>query len=75
MTDKLKTSDLQLIIDCGTSDYLFENNRALQHKMLEEGIPHHYMERPGEHNWQYFADALEYHLVFSGKYWPGCHNK
>jgi S-formylglutathione hydrolase FrmB len=67
MTDKLKASGLKLIIDCGTSDFLFESNKALHHKLLNAGIAHHYIERPGEHNWHYFADALEYHLVFFKK--------
>jgi S-formylglutathione hydrolase FrmB len=67
MTDKLKVSGLKLIIDCGTSDFLFEHNQALHQKLLQEGIAHHYIQRPGEHNWKYFADALEYHLVFFRK--------
>jgi S-formylglutathione hydrolase FrmB len=67
LTGKLKDAGLKLIIDCGTSDFLFEHNKALHQKLLQEGIAHHYIERPGEHNWQYFADALEYHLVFFKK--------
>jgi S-formylglutathione hydrolase FrmB len=35
--------------------------------MLEEGVPHEYTERPGEHNWQYFANSLEYHMIFFQK--------
>jgi S-formylglutathione hydrolase FrmB len=67
MTDKLKASGLKLIIDCGTSDFLYETNKAFHQKMLQEGVPHEYTERPGEHNWLYFANSLEYHLVFFQK--------
>ncbi len=67
MTDKLKASGLKLIIDCGTADFLYKTNKAFHQKMLEEGVPHEYTERPGEHNWLYFANSLEYHLVFFQK--------
>lgn len=67
MTDKLKASGLKLIIDCGTSDFLYESNKAFHQKMLTENVPHEYTERPGEHNWDYFSNSLEYHLVFFRK--------
>ena len=67
MTDKLKFSGLKLIIDCGTSDFLYQNNKDFHAKMLAEGVPHEYTERPGEHNWPYFANSLEYHMVFFQK--------
>jgi S-formylglutathione hydrolase FrmB len=58
---------VKLIIDCGTKDFLFESNKALHAKLLEGGIPHDYTERPGQHNWAYFANSLDYHLVFFRK--------
>jgi S-formylglutathione hydrolase FrmB len=67
MTNKLKASGLKLIIDCGTSDFLYKNNKDFHAKMLAEGVPHEYTERPGEHNWAYFANSLEYHMVFFQK--------
>ncbi|QHT67805.1 esterase family protein [Rhodocytophaga rosea] len=67
MTEKFKSSGLKLIVDCGTSDFLYEANKAFHKKMLEEGIPHEYTERPGEHNWTYFVNSLEYHMIFFQK--------
>jgi S-formylglutathione hydrolase FrmB len=64
MTDKLKLANLKLIIDVGTGDFLFKQNQAMHKKLLEQNIPHDYTERPGEHNWKYFANSLEYHLLF-----------
>ena len=67
LTDRLKTGNVKLIIDCGTKDFLFESNRALHAKLLEGGILHDYTERPGQHNWAYFSNSLDYHLVFFQK--------
>jgi S-formylglutathione hydrolase FrmB len=67
MTSKMKASGLKFIIDCGTGDFLYEVNRDFHQKLLKEGIEHEYTERPGQHNWQYFGNSLEYHLVFFQK--------
>jgi S-formylglutathione hydrolase FrmB len=67
LADRFKTGNVKLIIDCGTKDFLFESNKALHAKLLESGIPHDYTERPGQHNWAYFANSLDYHLVFFRK--------
>jgi S-formylglutathione hydrolase FrmB len=67
LTDRFKTGNVKLIIDCGTKDFLFESNKALHAKLLEAGIPHDYTERPGQHNWAYFSNSLDYHMVFFRK--------
>jgi len=67
LVDRFKNAGVRLIIDCGTKDFLFESNQALHAKLLEQGIPHDYTERPGQHNWAYFANSLDYHLVFFRK--------
>jgi S-formylglutathione hydrolase FrmB len=47
-----------LWIDCGSEDFLIEENRTM-HKHLESlDIPHEYVEKPGEHNWAYWDDAI-----------------
>jgi len=55
-----------LRIDCGTEDFLLDQNRAF-HKFLEERhIPHEYQEFPGSHNWGYWdehvQEALKFHV-------------
>lgn len=54
-----------LRIDCGTEDFLLEQNRSF-HKFLEDRhIPHEYEEFPGTHNWGYWDEhvqqAIEFH--------------
>jgi len=32
-------------------------------------IAHDYYERPGKHNWNYWTNALPYHLLFFRQFW------
>jgi S-formylglutathione hydrolase FrmB len=59
---------LAIIIDCGTSDYIFEMSRQVHQKMLQLKIPHDYIERPGKHDWNYWANAVQYQLLFFRNY-------
>ncbi len=68
LTDKLKTSNLALIIDCGVDDFLIETNRQLHGILLDNGTPHEYTERPGAHTWKYWTEALPVHLLFFSRY-------
>jgi S-formylglutathione hydrolase FrmB len=55
-----------LFLDCGTSDFLLENNRAFRDLLVRRRIPHIYLEHPGGHNWDYWqdhiGDALDFHV-------------
>lgn len=55
---------LAILIDCGTEDFIIEMSRAVHQKMLALKIPHDYTERPGKHDWKYWATAIEYQFVF-----------
>lgn len=57
-----------IIIDCGTEDFVIEMNRQAHQKMLSLKIPHDYIERPGRHDWQYWAKAVQYQLLFFRNY-------
>ena len=59
-----RKDSLSFIIDCGTEDFLYADNRRLHQRMLELKIPHEYTERPGNHNWTYWANAVQYHMLF-----------
>lgn len=59
---------LRLIIDCGTSDFFYADNKNLHQKMLQLKIPHDYIERPGKHDWAYWANAVKYQLLFFATY-------
>lgn len=64
LADRMKKNDVKLIFECGVDDFLINTNRALHQKLLANGTPHVYIERPGEHSWDYWANALPYHLLF-----------
>jgi len=51
--------------DCGTEDFLIEQNRRFRDHLKQVGIAHTYREHTGVHNWDYWdlhvKDALEQH--------------
>jgi len=59
---------LAIIFDCGMDDPFFADNKRLHEKMLKLKIAHDYTERPGNHNWDYWANSIEYQLMFFRKY-------
>jgi len=59
---------VSIIIDCGTEDFVLEMSRMAHQKMLQLKIPHDYTERPGKHDWNYWATAIEYQLLYFRNY-------
>ena len=57
----------RILIDCGVDDIVIEMNRLLHQTMLDSKIPHTYIERPGEHTWLYWEDAIEFQLKYFDK--------
>jgi len=57
-----------LRIDCGTEDFLLEDNRAFHAHLETIGYSHEYEEFPGEHNWAYWdrhvQEAIAFHLRY-----------
>ena len=68
MLHLLTPKSLSLIIDCGTEDFFFKVNENLHQKLLERNIPHDYITRPGAHNWTYWANAVQYQLLYMNKF-------
>ena len=66
--DHYPKDSLKIIIDCGTEDFFYDINAALHAKLVRLHIPHDYIERPGEHNWNYWANAVQYQLLFFHNY-------
>ena len=64
MTDRLRPDSLKIVFECGTDDFFLGVNRALHEKLLKEGIPHDFYERPGGHNWAYWSNAVQYQMLF-----------
>lgn len=67
MIGRLKANQLPLIFDCGVSDFLIESNRELHRRLVYYQVPHDYTERPGAHTWDYWENALPYHVLFFNK--------
>ncbi|MBN3519691.1 esterase family protein [Algoriphagus lutimaris] len=68
LVNKMKDNGIALIIDIGVDDFLIETNRQMHQLLLENGTPHDYTERPGAHTWEYWTEALPYHLLFISKH-------
>lgn len=66
---QLKNGELNLSFECGTDDFFIGINRMLHALLVEKKIAHDYTERPGAHNWNYWANAIKYQMLyFSGKF-------
>ena len=54
-------------IDCGTEDFLIQQNRNF-HKFLEDRhIAHEYQEFPGNHNWGYWDQHVQEAIAFHAR--------
>ena len=60
----LKNGELALSFECGTGDFFLGVNRALHLKLKNLKIDHDYAERPGQHNWDYWNNAINYQMLF-----------
>lgn len=68
LIDQLKNQKISLIIDCGVDDFLIETNRQMHALLMQNGIPHEYIERPGAHTWPYWTAALPVQFFFLANY-------
>ncbi|MBL8025705.1 MAG: esterase family protein [Fibrobacteres bacterium] len=68
MLHLLKGSSLRLIIDCGVDDFFYDINKKLHADMVDNKIPHDYIERPGAHTWDYWRNSVKYQLLFFNEY-------
>ncbi|AYD49339.1 alpha/beta hydrolase [Arachidicoccus soli] len=68
LTNLLVNDSLKIIIDCGASDFLYQENLALHKKLLYDKIDHDFLTRPGSHTWEYWAGSVQYELLFIHNY-------
>lgn len=64
LVKRMKENGIALLIDCGVDDFLIATNRQIHQLLLENGTPHEYTERPGAHSWEYWTEALPFHMLF-----------
>ena len=55
-----------LYLDCGTEDFLFQNNRDFADLLLKKRIPHEFRQLPGGHTWTYWDSQLREFLALAG---------
>lgn len=68
IADTFSNRKMPLMIDCGINDIFIKGNRSLHQKLMQLKIAHDYVERNGVHNWDYWTNALPYHLLFFDKF-------
>lgn len=64
--DKIKAGQ-NIIIDDGSEDFFYDVNNALHKVLLERKVKHDFTIRPGGHTWNYWVNALDYHMLFFAK--------
>ena len=74
LVETLKDNDLAISFECGVDDFFIHVNRALHQKLLTLKIKHDYTERPGNHNWEYWNNAIWYEMLFFRNYFANSTN-
>jgi S-formylglutathione hydrolase FrmB len=64
----LSRNNLPLVIHCGTGDFFYQVNLKLHEELTYLNIPHSFTANPGEHNWDYWRDAVQYQLLYFHNY-------
>lgn len=67
-SNRLIPNKQALIISCGTGDFFYGVNVKLHEKLAYNNIPHTFITGPGGHTWEYWADAVQYQLLFFHNY-------
>jgi putative tributyrin esterase len=57
----------ELLLDCGTEDFLLQDNRAFRDELTAAKVPHLYREFPGAHTWDYWDLHIQDALVFHAR--------
>ena len=65
--DKIKNLPF-LYVDCGTEDFLYQNNRDFVSLLQEKKVPHEYRQLPGGHDWKYWNSQVIEFLELSEKF-------
>lgn len=57
-----------IYLDCGTEDFLFQNNRDFVALLLEKKIPHEFRQLPGKHDWTFWNSQVKEFIELSEKH-------
>ena len=67
LVPSLSNGKLNIIFDCGYDDFFFEVNNRLHEALLQQGIGHDFIVRPGNHSWKYWTNSIDYQMLFFAK--------
>ncbi|MCY7374504.1 MAG: esterase family protein [Pyrinomonadaceae bacterium] len=65
--DKIKNLPF-IYLDCGTEDFLFQNNRSFVDVLVEKKVRHEYRQLPGVHDWKFWDAQIQEFLRTSEKF-------
>lgn len=68
MLHLLTPNSLQLVIDCGTSDFFNLVNLEFHKELLYRNIQHTFISQPGGHDWNYWQKSISYQLLFMSRF-------
>ena len=57
-----------IYLDCGTEDFLFQNNREFVAILNNKKVPHEFRELPGGHTWPYWDTQVQEFLRLSDRF-------
>lgn len=69
--DRLQNGDLAILIDCGAQDFFLNVNKQFHEALLQRGIQHDFIIRPGHHDSLYWQNAFDYQWLFMKKFFNG----
>ena len=64
LLDRLPVQGMHMIIDCGNDDFFRTVNDTLHAQLLERGVAHDYISRPGAHTRDYWENSILYQLLY-----------
>jgi S-formylglutathione hydrolase FrmB len=64
LVKNIRPGQVNIYFDCGVDDFFAGVNDNLHRVLLEAGIPHDYVSRPGAHTWEYWNNSILHHLLF-----------
>ncbi len=68
LLDTIAIPKQEIIIDCGTEDFLFAINEELHKRLMTRKINHDFIARPGKPDWNYWSNAVQFQLLFFHKF-------
>ncbi|MDE5685488.1 MAG: esterase family protein [Paramuribaculum sp.] len=71
LINKVTPGECNIIFDCGTEDFFYKVNCALDRAMTRRGINHTFLSSPGNHSPAYWRKSIQPQLrFFKSKFYP-----